>query len=63
MKMKSDFAVLDVTAGRAALARHFKKEGEPIKVVIEGEITNIWGNDDGTSQGFQLDVKRVSILS
>jgi hypothetical protein len=58
MPFKSDFALLDVKTGRAALARRIAK-GEEIPVTIRGTIIGVWGNDDGTSIEFQMDVASV----
>jgi len=67
-KIKSDFAILDVKAGRRTLAKHFAarppigdcpKELQ-IPVLIYGHIVGIWGSDDGVSMEFSVDVKKVS---
>jgi hypothetical protein len=47
---KSDFAILDVKTGRAALAKRLKSG--PIKVRIDMFIDYAHGNDDGVSQEF-----------
>ena len=62
MKIKSDFAILDVKAGRAKLFKRVSF-GKPVKVVIEGEIDSHWGRDDGTSQEFNVNVKSVKVKS
>jgi hypothetical protein len=48
---KSDFAILDVKQGRAALERRVQKHG-PIRVRVEMTINYTWGNDDGISTEF-----------
>jgi hypothetical protein len=58
MTFKSDFALLDVKAGRAALAKRIAK-GTRIPVIIHGTITGQWGRDDGTSIEFEVDVTKV----
>lgn len=63
-KIVSKFALLDVTRGRKALANavdHIKDENIAVPVVITGFIVNVWGDDDGTSQEFQIDVTEVKI--
>lgn len=67
MAIKSDFAILDVKAGRAALAKHFKDRprlGEcppklRIPVTITGYIDDIHGSDDGVSREFSVTVQSV----
>ncbi len=56
--MKSDFAVLDVTAGRAALRKRLDN-GETIRVKVEANINGAWSRDDGISQEFALDVEKI----
>jgi hypothetical protein len=57
--VKSDFAILDVKAGRKALLKRLEA-GERIEVVIRGTISTAWGPDDGTSQEFTVDVTELS---
>lgn len=57
--MKSDFAILDVKAGRSELAKRGGK-GERIPVTIRGFIASRWGTDDGTSTEFAVDVTDVA---
>lgn len=59
---KSDFAVLDVKAGRAALKRHIDKGGKT-RVVITGEIDHIGSQDDGVSREFCLSVSKVEVIA
>lgn len=59
--IKSDFALLDVKAGRAGLFRLFKKDPTAkIPVTITGYISGILGHDDGVSREFQIDVESVT---
>lgn len=66
---KSDFAILDVKAGRAKLAKHFAKRprlgacpvGMRIPVVIHGYIDGIHGSDDGVSREFSVTVQSVKL--
>jgi hypothetical protein len=67
MKIRSEFALLDVTYGRKVLdklmppgSRSLPKE-ERIPVTIEGFISHRWGRDDGTSIEFGVDVTSVKI--
>ena len=67
MKLKSDFALLDVTSGRKTLDKLINKGGkghdlpERIPVVIHGYITGRWGSDDGVSQEFSIEVAKVDV--
>ncbi len=55
---KSDFALLDVKAGRAALVKRLAKSG-PVKVRVEMTIEYAHGSDDGTSIEFACEVHSV----
>jgi hypothetical protein len=67
--MKSTFAILDVTTGRKALAKHFADrprlgkcpEHLRIPVVISGYIDGQWGDDDGTSIEFGVEVTDLRV--
>lgn len=67
MEIKSDFALLDVKAGRGALNKHFAKRprlGEcppalRIPVTVTGYIDGVWGGDDGVSREFTMVVQSV----
>lgn len=67
MKLKSDFAILDVKAGRSALFKHFTRRlgkgerREPVPVTITGFIDDIHGNDDGVSREFSVHVTKVEV--
>ena len=66
----SDFAILDVKAGRKTLAKHFEKRPvmgecpEPMRVYvkIEGYIDAIWSSDDTVSREFSVNVQNVQIV-
>ena len=62
--IKSDFALLDVKDGRKPLFNRLGISGEraPIPVTITGFLTYAWGQDDGTSREFAVDVVTVSIV-
>lgn len=55
----SDFALLDVKRGRKALAARILK-GEAIPVTLVGEITGVYGGDDGTSIEFIVNIHSVT---
>jgi hypothetical protein len=65
--IQSNFAILDVKTGRAALHKRFKKrdffgecpERMRIPVLIRGYIDGIWGGDDGASREFSVVVTSV----
>jgi len=65
MKIRSDFALLDVKYGRHKLLEKIgfsnKPKCDPIPVVIHGEITGAWGNDDGISREFEVIVGKVEL--
>lgn len=68
MKLSSDFAILDIKKGRAGLARWFNARPligvcPPklrVHVIIEGYISHIQSNDDGTSQEFSVVVEKLT---
>ena len=68
MKIKSNFAILDVEHGRKKLAKMMPKgsislpKGKRITVVIHGWISHRHGSDDGTSIEFGVDVDRVEVI-
>lgn len=55
---KSDFALLDVKQGRAALEKRIKKSG-PVRVRVDMTVNYSAGGDDGTSIEFACDVHSV----
>lgn len=57
-KFKSDFLLLDVKAGRKALAKQMAR-GEKVRVLIEATIEDQWGHDDGVSTEFSTEVHSV----
>jgi hypothetical protein len=66
--IKSDFAILDVKAGRAALlkavgfAHNNTSKARTVPITITGEIVGAWGDDDGISREFEVRVTGVSML-
>jgi hypothetical protein len=58
IELKSEFAILDVTAGRDVLKRRIDR-GEPVGVVIEATIDHVHSRDDGMSREFGLSVHSV----
>jgi hypothetical protein len=64
-KLKSDFAILDIQGGRHALMRVMGNPTgptlcEPIPVIITGFLIGPWGDDDGTSREFEVQVTKVT---
>ena len=59
LTIKSNFAILGVTTGRAELAESLKSG--MISVTLTGYIVHVWGADDGMSREFQVDVTGVQI--
>jgi hypothetical protein len=62
--LKSGFALLDVKGGRKALFKALGYTGRsndaaPIPVTITGFIVGAWGDDDGVSREFEIDVRKV----
>jgi hypothetical protein len=61
--LKSGFALLDVKSGRKALFKALGYTGRsgaaPIPVTITGFIVGAWGDDDGNSREFEIDVRKV----
>lgn len=70
-KISSEFAILDVKAGRASLRKHFEPrprlgpcpEELRIPVTITGYIGDVWSKDDGTSQEFEVQVDSVHLAN
>ena len=60
LKIKSEFALLDVLGSGASLQRALAKRGG-VPVTIKGRITSVWGNHDGTSQEYQMMVQFVEV--
>jgi hypothetical protein len=66
-KIKSEFALLDVTTGRKALAKIMPPgsqslpKDERIPVTIKGFISHRWGGDDGISIEFGVDVSSIKL--
>lgn len=71
MDIGSDFAILDIKKGRKKLAKHFAStpafgpcpEELRIPVTIRGYIGDVWGNDDGTSQEFNVTVEKLMTVT
>lgn len=56
--IESNFAILDVKAGRSALKKRVEA-GERIQVIIHGTIDYIHSHDDGISREFSVSVTEV----
>ncbi len=71
MKIKSDFAILDVLTGRGALNKRFANRPRlgpcPVEmrvpVVIYGYISDVHGGFDGVSQEYTVTVTKVEAIS
>lgn len=59
-KFTSTYGILDVMKGRKKLRSHLKKHG-PVKVLIEATLTEPYGQDDGVSIEFNMNVTSVKI--
>ncbi len=63
--LKSDFALLDVKQGRGALFKALgytgRSDAAPIPVTITGFLVGAWGDDDGVSREFEVEVTGVQI--
>ena len=65
MKIESDFAILDVKRGRSKLDKLCNTGhgmNPPLEVLIRGKITGRWGQSDGISQEFQVEVESVEVV-
>lgn len=60
LRIKSDFALIDVQGSGKSLQHALTKKGG-IPVVIRGRITAAWGNHDGTSQEYQMLVQSIEV--
>lgn len=67
MKITSDFAILDVKKGRKKLLKRFESRPRmgpcpaelKLPVTITGYIVGVWGDDDGISREFEVEVTEV----
>lgn len=59
----SDFALLDVRGPDGALYNRMTEESwsHRVPVVIRGEIVRVWGDHDGTSREYQVNVQTVDV--
>ena len=55
----STYAIVDVMKGRKKLAKHLEKHG-PVRVLIEAELTDPYGRDDGDSIEFNANVLSIT---
>ncbi len=58
---KITFAIVDVKAGRKALAKIVEKHNHRIPITLSGYLVSTWSGDDGTSQEFEMDVRRQRV--
>jgi hypothetical protein len=59
-RIASSYAIVDITKGRKALAKHIKKHG-PVSVVIHATLDGEYGRDDGTSIEFNATVTCLAL--
>ena len=63
--LKSSFALLDVKQGRGPLFKALGYTGRsgaaPVPVTITGYLVGAWGQDDGTSREFEVEVTGVQL--
>lgn len=67
-KLSSKYALLVIENGRKDLEKHFAKrpplgkcpEELKIPVTITGYINGVWGDDDGISQEFSVEVETIT---
>ena len=60
-RIKSSYAIVDVTSGRLALQR-FLKSHAGVPVIIRGVLTDPFGGDDGVSIEFNMDVQSIQVV-
>ena len=58
LRLESGTAILDVKGGRRSVNGQLNL-GNTIDVVIRGKIADVWGDDDGESQEFRVDVESI----
>lgn len=63
MQIASGFAILDITDGHQELENRlgFSPGNEPVEVTIKARITHAWGQFDGVSQEFAIDVTDIQV--
>jgi hypothetical protein len=63
-KILSTFALLDVLSKgeKTKLLKRIER-GEKINIVLRGQITGVFGNFDGTSREYSVDVESVEEVS
>lgn len=69
MKLKSNFAILDVLTGRQKLLKIVGSRwlasapitNKKVPVVIHGFVTEAHGDDDGTSREFEVMVNKIEV--
>lgn len=60
-RIKSTFAILDVLSQRDGELYRRVRAGEEFPVVIRGKIVRVFGNHDGTSREYEIDVEDAGI--
>ena len=63
LRIKSVFALLDVLSKRDGELYRRIGDGEKIEVVVRGRIANGFGNHDGESREYEIDVSSGEIVN
>ena len=60
-KIKSTFAILDVLSAGERRKLQRQLQDAPIPIVIKGKLVRVWGNHDGVSQEYEVEVEAVEV--
>lgn len=59
LEIKSEFALLDVLSKTERKRLQQRLAKGPVEIVLKGRLTKVWGNHDGTSQEYEVEVDAV----
>ena len=59
--IKSEYAILDVLGRDGELYRRVRGDGAEIPVVIRGKIVRVFGDHDGVSREYDVEVESVDV--
>ena len=59
LEIKSEFALLDVLSKSERKRLQQRLNKGPVEIVLKGRLTKVWGNHDGTSQEYEVEVDAV----
>ena len=59
LKIESEFALLDVLSKSERKRLQQRLTKGPVEIVLKGRLTKVWGNHDGTSQEYEVEVDAV----